>query len=155
MAQKRKGFTTMVSLEKFEDTTWSFLANVKLIWEYEGMAYLFREAGIPLYGFDRGTTRMNHPIMGLAIPSNKDKNYGVDIYVPVDRKKEALALISDPERLKAAAEIESSIGKAAHEEFDRAARASKAEYLAKRRERRRVQRGEFFAKLRPLGREAS
>lgn len=61
MPQKRQGFTTMVDLAEFEKTTWAFLVNIKMTWQYDGMAYLFREAGIPLYGIDRGTTKMNHP----------------------------------------------------------------------------------------------
>lgn len=55
MPQKRQGFTTMVDLAEFEKTTWAFLVNIKMTWQYDGMAYLFREAGIPLYGIDRGT----------------------------------------------------------------------------------------------------
>lgn len=46
--QKRQGFTTMVDLAEFEKTTWAFLVNIKMTWQYDGMAYLFREAGIPL-----------------------------------------------------------------------------------------------------------
>ena len=53
MPQKRQGFTTMVDLAEFEKTTWTFLANIKMTWQYDGMAYLFRDAGIPLYGIDR------------------------------------------------------------------------------------------------------
>ena len=99
MPQKRQGFTTMVDLAEFEKTTWAFLVNIKMTWQYDGMAYLFREAGIPLYGIDRGTTKMNHPIAAMAIPMSKDKNYGVDIYVPADRKKKAASLIEDEEKL--------------------------------------------------------
>ena len=38
----------MVDLAEFEKTTWAFLANIKMTWQYDGMEYLFREAGIPL-----------------------------------------------------------------------------------------------------------
>ena len=110
MPQKRQGFTTMVDLAEFEKTTWAFLTNIKMIWQYDGMAYLFREAGIPLYGIDRGTTKMNHPIAAMAIPMSKDKNYGVDIYVPANRKKKAASLIEDEEKLARAAELEAKVG---------------------------------------------
>ena len=110
MPQKRQGFTTMVDLAEFEKTTWAFLVNIKMTWQYDGMAYLFREAGIPLYGIDRGTTKMNHPIAAMAIPMSKDKNYGVDIYVPADRKKKAASLIEDEEKLARAAELEAEVG---------------------------------------------
>lgn len=42
--RKDKGFTTMVDLAEFEKTTWAFLVNIKMTWQYDGMAYLFREA---------------------------------------------------------------------------------------------------------------
>lgn len=118
MPQKRQGFTTMVDLAEFEKTTWAFLVNIKMTWQYDGMAYLFREAGIPLYGIDRGTTKMNHPIAAMAIPMSKDKNYGVDIYVPADRKKKAVSLIEDEEKLARAAELEAEVGGEAHARFN-------------------------------------
>lgn len=68
MPQKRQGFTTMVDLAEFEKTTWAFLVNIKMTWQYDGMAYLFREAGIPLYGIDRGTTKMNTPLQRWQSP---------------------------------------------------------------------------------------
>ena len=129
MSQKRQGFTTMVDLAEFEKTTWAFLTNIKMTWQYDGMAYLFREAGIPLYGIDRGTTKMNHPIAAMAIPMSKDKNYGVDIYVPADRKKKAASLIEDEEKLARAAELEAEVGGEAHARFNEEATEKKASYL--------------------------
>ncbi len=36
MPQKRQGFTTMVDLAEFEKTTWAFLVNIKMTWQYDG-----------------------------------------------------------------------------------------------------------------------
>lgn len=155
MARKRQGFTTMVDLEEFENTTWTFLMNIKMTWQYDGMAYLFREAGIPLYGIDRGTTKMNHPVAAMAIPMSKDKNYGVDIYVPENRKKKAASLVEDEGKLRAAAELESALGSGHYDEFDEQATAAKAAYLAKKKERRRERRGQVLSKLRSLCGSAS
>ena len=141
MPQKRQGFTTMVDLAEFEKTTWAFLVNIKMTWQYDGMAYLFREAGIPLYGIDRGTTKMNHPIAAMAIPMSKDKNYGVDIYVPADRKKKAVSLIEDEEKLARAAELEAEVGGEAHARFNEEAAEKKSSYLEMKKERRRAKRG--------------
>lgn len=135
--QRRKGFTTMTDLDEFERTTWSFLTNVKMVWEYEGMAYLFRQEGIPLYGYEKGTTKMNHPVMGMVIPPSKDKNYGVDIYVPVKQKPRALKLIADQERLRACAELEAVEGPTCHKRFEAEARSNKERYEQGRRARRR------------------
>ena len=155
MPQKRQGFTTMVDLAEFEKTTWAFLVNIKMTWQYDGMAYLFREAGIPLYGIDRGTTKMNHPIAAMTIPISKDKNYGVDIYVPADRKKKAASLIEDEEKLARAAELEAEVGGEAHARFNEEATEKKASYLEMKKERRRAKRGLVFTKLRSLGGSAS
>lgn len=145
----------MVDLQEFEETTWAFLANIKMIWQYDGMAYLFREAGIPLYGIDRGTTKMNHPVAAMAIPMNKDKNYGVDIYVPANRLKKAASLIENEEKLKAAAELEAQLGSGYYDTFNEEAAAAKAGYLAKKKERRREKRGQIISKLRSFCGSAS
>ncbi len=145
----------MVDLTEFEKTTWSFLLNIKMTWQYDGMAYLFREAGIPLYGIDRGTTKMNHPIMALGIPMNKDKNYGVDIYVPASQLKKATSLVSDEEKLRAAAELEAEAGQGNYDRFNEEATAAKATYLEWKKERRREKRGEIFSKLRSFCGSAS
>ena len=84
LPQQRKGWTTVTDIEQFKKMTWCYLTNVKMMWQYQGMAYLFRKEGIPLYGKDLGTMKTNHPIVCMAIPQSKDKNYGVDIYVPVE-----------------------------------------------------------------------
>lgn len=140
MLQKRTGFTTMVDLEEFNATTWAHLMNIKMTWQYDGIAYLFRQAGIPLYGIDRGTMKMNHPIACMAVPQHKDKNYGVDIYVPSSMKKKALKIVEDMERIRECAELEEEQGRAAREEFERAALAAKnhnqAAIKANKRERR-------------------
>ena len=91
MAKRQRGWTTLTDIEEFKTITWSFLKNITMTWEYDGMAYLFREARIPIYGIDRGTMKMNHPIMAMGIPMQRDKNYGVDIYVPAKLKKKANA----------------------------------------------------------------
>lgn len=135
--QRRKGFTTMADLDEFERTTWAFLANVKMVWEYEGMAYLFRQEGIPLYGYEKGTTKMNHPVMGMVIPPSKDKNYGVDIYVPAGKRARALKLIADGERLRECAQLEAVEGPACHALFESEARANKERYEQGRRARRK------------------
>lgn len=136
MFQKRQGFTTMVDLEKFKETTWSFLVNIKMTWEYDGISYLLREAGIPLYGFDRGTTKMNHPVATIMLPPSKDVNYGVDLYVPKRDLARARGLVKDEERIKEAAGLEAVAGKGHYEEFDRAARASKQRHADERRAKR-------------------
>ena len=114
----------MVDLDEFKATQWTFLTNVKMKWRYDGMAYVFREAGIPLYGIDLGSMKMNHPVLTLAVPTSRDKNYGVNIYVPVDRKKEASKLISDEKKLGEYAELEEVEGPAHHKDFNEQARAA-------------------------------
>lgn len=147
MIQQRKGFTTVVDLEDFKNITWSFLVNIKMTWEYDGIAYLFREAGIPIYGFDRGTTKMNHPVMGIMIPPSKDTNYGVDLYVPVGQLKKARKLIADRDVLAEAAKREETEGEAHRTAFDAAARAAKERNARARKQRRREQWGSMLARL--------
>lgn len=125
LPQLKKGFTTVVDLADFERITWSYLTNVKMTWEYDGMAYLFRAKGIPLYGKDLGSLKMNHPIVTMAVPQSKDVNYGVDIYVPSERLEEARSLTGDEERLKECARKEAIEGDEAHREFDQRARAAR------------------------------
>lgn len=149
MLQKHIGFTTMVDLTKFEKTTWAFLTNIKMVWEYNGIAFLFRKADIPLYGLERGTTKMNHPIMGMVIPPSKDKNFGVDIYVPVEMKTKAEKLIADQNRVKECAELELSVGPAHYDAFNSAARAEKAKYDRYRHETRWARRKERLSSLLP------
>lgn len=98
---------------------------------------------------------MNHPIAAMAIPMSKDKNYGVDIYVPADRKKKAVSLIEDEEKLARAAELEAEVGGEAHARFNEEATEKKASYLEMKKERRRARRGAIFTKLRSLGGSAS
>lgn len=125
LPQQRKGWTTVTDIEEFKKITWSYLTNVKMTWEYQGMANLFRKANIPIYGKDLGTLKMNHPILTMAIPQHKDKNYGVDIYVPASKKAKAEKLIADPERIKEAAELEETEGQAAYDSFNKEAQANK------------------------------
>lgn len=136
LPQQRKGWTTVVDIEEFKQMTWCYLTNVKMVWEYEGMAYLFRKAGIHLYGKDLGSMKMNHPILCMAVPQSKDKNYGVDIFVPVDKKLEAQKIIADKDALRAAAELERTEGAADHEAFNQAALAAKERNACARRARR-------------------
>lgn len=149
LPQQKKGWTTVVDIEEFKKITWTYLTNVKMTWEYQGMAYLFREAGIPIYGKDLGTMKMNHPIVCMAIPQHKDKNYGVDIYVPAKKKAKAEKLIADRGRLRQAAELEEVEGKAAHEEFERQALAAKERNAAAKRERRQKRRAAIVERLAP------
>lgn len=152
--QRRKGFTTLTDLTEFDKTTWSFLVNIKMTWEYDGIAYLFREAGIPIYGYDRGTTKMNHPVMGMVIPSSKDKNYGVDLYVPVKKKERAKKLISDWDRVKECAELEAEVGQEHYDRFDKEARANKNRYEAEKRRLRKERVRERLASLAPFAARA-
>lgn len=147
MPQRKKGFTTMVDLGEFKQTTWTFLANITMQWQYDGMAYLFREAGIPLYGIDRGTTKMNHPWIGIMIPSSRDRNYGVDIYVPSKLVKRARRLIADEERLRESARLEEAFGSRFHEEFAKAALASKKKDADMRRLERKEKRDRILGRL--------
>lgn len=149
LPQQKKGWTTVVDIEQFKKMTWTYLTNVKQVWQYQGMAYLFREAGIDIYGKDLGTLKMNHPIACMAIPQHKDKNYGVDIYVPAKLKAKAEKLIADEERLRKASELEMQQGEAAHEEFERAALAAKARNAAAAKARRAEKRARFLGKLMP------
>ncbi len=147
LPQQKKGWTTVVDIEEFKKMTWTYLTNIKTTWEYDGMAYAFRRAGIPLYGKDCGTLKMNHPILTMPIPQSRDKNYGVDIYVPVEMKRRAEKIISVPEKLKQYAELEAVEGKAAREEFDRAAREAKERNERRAREDRRARRRAMFSRL--------
>lgn len=136
LPQQKKGWTTMVDLDEFERTTWSYLGNVKELRRYRGIANLFRHEGIALYGKDLGTMKMNHPIMCMAIPQSKDKNYGVDLYVPASDKKRAARLFADDELLERHAQLEETEGEAACARFDAEARAAKEQRAIARRERR-------------------
>ena len=149
LPQQKKGWTTVTDIEEFKKMTWTYLTNIKMVWQYQGMAYLFRKAGIPLYGKDLGTLKMNHPILCMAIPQRKDKNYGVDIYVPVDKKKQAEKIIADEALLAEAAELESAEGAAAHKEFEREALAAKERNAAARKEARAAKRSRLMRKLVP------
>lgn len=127
----------MADLEEFGKITWSYLTNVRMTWEYDGIAYLLRDAGIPLYGFDRGTIKMNHPIAAIALPPSKDVNFGVDLYVPQGDLVCAKRLVNDKQRIKEAARLEEVEGDAHHRRFERAARAFKEQHAEERRARRR------------------
>lgn len=143
MFGSRKGFTTVVDIEDFKTITWSYLTNVKMLWEYQGIAYLFREHGIPLYGYECGTMKMNHPVVGIVIPASRDKNYGVNIYVPADMKKKAAKLIADSDKVKESAELEALEGQPHYDAFETEARAAKARNAARKKQHRRELLGSF------------
>lgn len=148
MPQHRQGFTTMVDIDEFKRTTWSYLVNVKMTWEYDGIAWIMRQANIPLYGKDQGTMKMNHPVMGAVIPSHKDKNYGVSLYVPSGCKKKAQKLIADWDHVRACAELEASEGKAYRDAFERQALEAKRARSERARQRRRERAASIFAPFR-------
>ena len=144
LPQQKKGWTTVVDLEDYKKMTWSYLTNIKQTWQYDGIAYIFRKRGIHLYGRDCGSLKMNHPILTIGIPQHKDKNYGVDLYVPVEKKAQALSLIKDWDRIREYAELEQQEGKAAHKAFEAAATEAKQ----RNAEKKRVARREKFGKVR-------
>ena len=111
------------------------------------MAYLFREAGIPLCGIDRGTLKANHPIMAMGVPMQRDKNYGVDIYVPANCKKRASKIIGDEDRLRECAALEREEGRDARAEFERAAWAAKESNAEAMKEQRRRRRERFLSAI--------
>lgn len=150
MSARRRGFTTMIDIEQFKKTKWSFLKNVKMTWEYDGIANVFRDAGIPLYGFDRGTTKMNHPIATIMLPPSKDVNYGVDLYVPIGDLARARSLVKNEQRLRDAAEREAAEGAAYHEAFNAAAIASKKDNAEARKQRRRNTVNALLRKVLPV-----
>ncbi len=152
--QRREGFTTLTDLSEFEQITWSFLVNVKMTWEYDGIAYLFREAGIPIYGYDKGTTKMNHPVMGMAIPMSKDKNYGVDLYVPNTMKAMAQKLIANWDRVRECAQIEAEVGQKHYERFEEEARVNKERYESEKRCQRKERVRSHLASLLPFAARA-
>lgn len=137
MPRRQRWWTTVTDLEEYSKLTWSFLKNIKMTWEYDGMAYLFRNAGIPICGIDRGTMKMNHPIMTLGVPMQHDKNYGVDIYVPVNMKGKAIRLLQDEDRVRECAELEEAEGDAHAELFNQEALGNKRRHSEERKERRR------------------
>lgn len=149
MPQRRTGFTTVVDLNEFNQMTWTFLTNITQTWQYDGIAYQFRKAGIPLYGIDRGTMKMNHPIACMAVPQHKDKNYGVDIYVPVEDKKRASKLVADADHVRKCAELEACEGPAAREQFERQATALRESNAEAFRARRREKRASIMSILMP------
>ena len=150
LPQQRKGWTTVTDIEEFKKMTWCYLTNVKMMWQYQGMAYLFRKEGIPLYGKDLGTMKMNHPIACMAIPQRKDKNYGVDIYVPVADRKRAERIIADQDRIRECAQLEvSDEANRAHEEFNRAALAAKQRNAEARKMSRAKRRNSLIERLVP------
>ena len=111
----------MVDIEEFKRLQWALLRNVKMKWEYDGIAYLFREANIPIYGKPLGSMKENHPYLSVMVPKRRNENYGVDIYVPVDRLREAKRLIQSEDALKKAADLENRYGEQAHEAFKKKA----------------------------------
>lgn len=150
LPQQRKGWTTVTDIEQFKKMTWCYLTNVKMMWQYQGMAYLFRKEGISLYGKDLGTMKTNHPIACMAIPQSKDKNYGVDIYVPVSDKKRAEKIIADQDRIRECAQLEvSDEAKKAHMEFNRAALAAKQRNADAKKASRAERRSSLIARLAP------
>jgi hypothetical protein len=115
----------MEDLQEYHATTWRFLVNITMRWQYDGIANLFREAGIPLYGVDLGTTKENHILLGAFVPARLDRNYGVNIHVPADAWTRALALIGREDMLREAAAREAESGPAMHQAFMARALANK------------------------------
>lgn len=150
MARKRQGWTTVTDIEVFKTITWSFLTNIKMTWEYDGMAYLFRKANIPIYGIDRGTMKMNHPIMALGVPTQRDRNYGVDIYVPAKMKKKAESLLKDADRVRECAELEAVEGEAYAAEFNREALENKRRNSEVRKAHRKEKLGAFLSRIKAV-----
>ncbi|WP_165062866.1 hypothetical protein [Adlercreutzia sp. ZJ154] len=136
MAQYRRGFTTMDDLEKFENTEWTFLKNIKMQWEYDGMAYIFREANLPLYGKPLGSMKENHPYLSVMMPRRRNENYGVNIYVPLSRLKEAKRLTNNVDEVRRAAELEEEVPQEVYSNFRKKALENKDIYCAKKKERR-------------------
>lgn len=147
LPQQKQGWTTLVDIEEFKKITWTYLTNIKMTWQYDGMAYLFRQASIPMYGKDCGTMKMNHPVMTMGIPQSKDKNFGVDIYVPVIQKKQAQKLIGDEARIKRCAELEAREGDSVHESFEKEARALKERNALKSTSYRRARRQALISSI--------
>ena len=137
LPQQKKGWTTVVDLEEYKKMTWSYLTNVKQTWEYDGIAYIFRKKGIHLYGRDCGSLKMNHPILTIGIPQHKDKNYGVDIYVPSKLKKKAASLLADEARVRECAELEVIAGEENARAFNEEALANKKRNSQRKAERRK------------------
>lgn len=150
MARKRQGWTTVTDIEVFKTITWSFLTNIKMTWEYDGMAYLFRNANIPIYGIDRGTMKMNHPIMALGVPTQRDRNYGVDIYVPAKMKKKAESLLKDADRVRECAELEAVEGERNAEAFNREALENKRRNAEARKAHRKEKMGSFLSRIKAV-----
>ena len=137
MAGRQKWWTTMEDIAEYRKTTWVFLKNIKMTWEYDGMAYMFRDAGIPICGIDRGTMKMNHPVLTLGVPSQNDKNYGVDIYVPAKLRGKALSLLADERRVRECAELEVAVGAEHAAAFNAVALENKKRAKQENRKRRR------------------
>lgn len=148
MLQRKRGFTTLPDIEEFKKIRWTFLINIKYCWEYEGIAYLFRQAEIPLYGVDLGTNKTNHPFMGLLVPSSRDENYGVNIFVPNIRKNEAQKLIANRGKLRKCAELEAKVGALYYEEFAKLALDSKARNTAARKQKLQGKRMDAVTRIR-------
>lgn len=148
MPQLKRGFTTMVDLDEFKHIRWTLLRNVKKRWEYDGIAYLFRQAGLPLYGKPLGSMKENHPYLSIMVPRRRNENYGVNLYVPCERLEEAQRLAADEDRLRCAAERERAAGSQDHEHFYREALAQRA----MRQQRRKEARRDFIARLLPHAR---
>lgn len=150
MARKRQGWTTVTDIEVFKTITWSFLTNIKMTWEYDGMAYLFRNANIPIYGIDRGTMKMNHPIMAFGVPTQRDRNYGVDIYVPAKMKKKAESLLKDADHVRECAELEAVAGEENARAFNREALENKRRNAQARKARRKEKMGSLFSRTKAV-----
>ncbi len=115
----------MADLKEYKQTTWTFLANITYQWQYDGIANLFRKNGIPLYGIDLGSTKENHVFLGVFVPKNMNRNYGVNIFVPEGREREARQLIRDEAALREAAQAEQTEGSEHYRRFSEEAWANK------------------------------
>jgi hypothetical protein len=131
---KQQTYTTMVDLEEFKRMNWTLLANIKTLREYRGIMYIFREAGIPLYFAELGSLRKNNLFFGIFIHPKRDKNYGVNVYVPTKKLDKSRKLISDQERLNDAALKEEIDGEVYHQKFSDDVVANKTKALRKEQE---------------------
>jgi hypothetical protein len=80
-----------------------FVANILKQNDYDGIAHAFRHAGIPYTLEEKGTLRTNNVFLGLFTPPSRDRNYGMDVFVPAGLTRKAKGILGDSRLLAEAA----------------------------------------------------
>jgi hypothetical protein len=109
-------YTTLDSVGDVGKYQWKRVINIKKQCEYDGIAWLYREANIPILRKDLGTT--DDLSWSLFTTPDENNNLGVDILVPQECFVEACKLVENSEHIKEAAVLESKRAKTYEKEYE-------------------------------------